>query len=78
MVVPESFSAKPTISSMSCPLSRNRADDIGLKQMAARSPEFRPSSVWSVTAVVEIANSRSSVGFWTLVRPRIASRRPIR
>jgi hypothetical protein len=36
----------------------------------------RPSSVSSVTAAVEIAKSRSSEGFATLVRPKRVSRNP--
>src|SRR5215212_8348536 len=76
MRVPESANANPTIDSMSLPLSRKRADAIGLKQTAARFAGLRPSPVSSVIAAVVIANRRSSVAFSTLVRPKRASRNP--
>src|SRR5690242_9991380 len=62
--------------SMSEPLSRNRADAIGLKQIAAVFEGVRPRLVSSVTCAVEMANSRSRVGFSTFVRPRMPSRKP--
>jgi hypothetical protein len=45
--------------------------------MAAFSAGFRPSAVSSVTCAVEIANSRSSVGFSSFVRPSSESNNPI-
>src|SRR4249920_3751992 len=65
------------MSSMSCPLSRNRDDDIGLKQIAAACDGRRSSDVSSVTWAVEMANRRSSVGASTFVRPSRLSNRPM-
>src|SRR5256714_5638050 len=75
--VPSSRNASLTMSSMSAPLSRNRADAIGLKQIAAVFDGFRPRLVSSVIWAVEMAKRRSSVGFATLVRPSSPSRNPI-
>src|SRR6185503_7607422 len=66
------------MSSMSAPLSRKRAEAIGLKQIAAVFDGFRPRLVSSVIWAVEMAKSRSSVGFATLVRPSSPSRNPMR
>src|SRR5690242_13978316 len=66
------------MSSMSAPLSRKRAEAIGLKQTAAVFDGFSPRLVSSVIWAVEMANSRSSVGFATLVRPSSPSRNPMR
>src|SRR5437763_5749782 len=63
------------MSSMSAPLSRKRAEAMGLKQIAAVFDGFRLRLVSSVIWAVEMAKSRSSVGFATLVRPSSPSRR---